>query len=115
LTVHFCGGSLAGVSAISQELVCELQTAKNVPCCSKTVVSKPGCCNDAVVDLSEVDEVSLFNDTDIDKQLLTISPVIASYFLKNRNFKNKLALPNYTFQSNAPPLYKLFGTFIHYA
>jgi len=114
LTVHFCGGSLAGVSAVSSKVACEKEIAQEA-CCTKINTTKPGCCNDAVVDLSEVDEDSLFHNTAIEKQFVAVLPNIAFYFFKNTKFQNKVALPNYTFQSNAPPLYKLYGTYIHYA
>ncbi len=114
LTVHFCGGSLVGVSAVSSEVACDLEIAQNA-CCVKKPTTKPDCCNDAVVDLSEVDEDSLFHDTAIEKQFIAISPNIFYYFYKSTRFQNKVALPNYTFQSNAPPLYKLYETYIHYA
>ena len=114
LTLHFCGGSLAGVSAISSKVVCEMQISQE-SCCVKKAVTIPGCCNDAIVDLSEVDEDSLFHDTAFEKQFVAVFPNAVFYFYKSTEFQNKVALPNYTFQSNAPPLYKLYGTYIHYA
>jgi len=105
---------LAGVSAVSSEVVCEMQESKD-DCCTKKATTKPGCCNDAVVDLSEVDEDSLFHDTAFENQFVAVFPNVVFYFFKNTKFQNKVALPNYTFQSNAPPLYKLYGTYIHYA
>ena len=115
LTLHFCGGSLAGMSVISSELVCETELAQEKVCCAKKSALDPGCCNDAVIDLSEVDEDSLFDSSDIVKQYITIVQNEAFYLFKKSSFNNKVALPNYTFQSNAPPLYKLYGTYIHYA
>ena len=114
LTVHFCGGSLAGVSAVSSEVACEMKITQDACCASKTA-TKPDCCNDTVVDLSEVDEDSLFHETTIEKQFVAVLPNVIYSFFKNTKFQNKVALPNYTFQSNAPPLYKLYGTYIHYA
>jgi len=114
LTVHFCGGSLAGVSTVSSEVACEMEIAQDA-CCAKKNATKPDCCNDAVVDLSEVDEDSLFHDTAIEKQFVAVFPNTVFYFYKSTKFQNKVALSNYTFQSNAPPLYKLYGTYIHYA
>lgn len=114
LTVHFCGGSLASVSATSSEVVCEMQISQG-SCCVKKIATIPGCCNDAVVDLSEVDEESLLHDTAIEKQFIAIIPDVVCYFFKSTKLQNKIALPNYTFQSNAPPLYKLYGTYIYYA
>ena len=114
ITVHFCAGSLAGMSAISSEVVCEMQVTQDA-CCTKKATSKPDCCNDAVVDLSEVDEDSLFEDTAIEKQFTVVSTDVDYSFFKNSTIQNKVALPNYTFQSNAPPLYKLYGTYIYYA
>ena len=101
------------MSAISSEVVCEMQVTQDA-CCTKKTTTKPDCCNDAVVDLSEVDEDSLFEDTAIEKQFTVVSTDIDYSFFKNSKIQNKVALPNYTFQSNAPPLYKLYGTYIYY-
>jgi len=115
LTLHFCGGSLAGMSVISSELVCETELAQEKICCAKKSPLELGCCNDTVINLSEVDKDSLFDSSDIVKLYLSVVQHEIFYVFKNPSFKHKLALPNYTFQSNAPPLYKLYGTYIHYA
>lgn len=114
MTLHFCGGSLAGMSLTSSEVVCEMSGVQDV-CCIKKSETKSGCCNDTVLDLSEVDENSLFDSSNILKQYVAVTSNVLYYFNTNTQFKNKVALPNYTFQSNAPPLYKLYGTYIYYA
>jgi len=114
MTLHFCGGSLAGMSVTSREVVCEVSDVQDV-CCFIKSETKSGCCNDTVLDLSEVDEDSLLDSSNILKQYIAIAQNVLCYFFTNTQFKNKVALPNYTFQSNAPPLYKLYGTYIYYA
>jgi len=114
MTLHFCGGSLAGMSVTSTEVACEMSDVQDV-CCAIKSETKSGCCNDAVLDLSEVDEDSLLDSSGIQKQYIEIQTNVAYYLFANTQFDNKVALPNYTFQSNAPPLYKLYGTYIYYA
>lgn len=114
LTVHFCGGMLAGVSAITQVEVNNSTPDPEACCVVKTETNKD-CCNDAIIDLSEVKEDSLFSTFDISAQFVAIIPELTSIVFKTIKFENKIALPNYTFQSNAPPLYKLYSTYIFYA
>lgn len=114
MTLHFCGGYLAGMSVTSTEVVCETSAIQDA-CCVVKSETKSGCCNDATLDLSEVDEDSLLDSSNILKEYIAIAPNVACYLYTNTQFENKVALPNYTFQSNAPPLYKLYGTYIYYA
>ena len=114
LTVHFCGGSLAGVSAVNTDVVCDVKEDQKA-CCSEKSEVESNCCNDTIVDLSEIDDDSLFNDTTFVKLFIASFPDITYCFFGEEKFQNKATLPNYTFQSNAPPLYKLYGTYIHYA
>lgn len=112
LTIHFCGGMLASVSAAPTVEVCE-----SVPdsCCIKAGKFDEDCCNDSVIDLSEVSDDSLIDSSDISKQFVAIIPDVVDISFKTTRFNNKITLPNYTFQSNAPPLYKLYGSYIYYA
>ena len=114
LTVHFCGGMLAGVSAITQVEVYD-NTPDPEACCIAKAKSNKDCCNDAVIDLSEVKDDSLFYSFDLSEQFIAVIPRLSSIVFKTIVFENKVALPNYTFQSNAPPLYKLYNTYIFYA
>lgn len=114
LTVHFCGGMLAGVSAITQVEV-NNSTPDPEACCVAKAKANKDCCNDAIIDLSEVKDDSLFSSYDLSEQFVTVIPELPSIIFKTIEFENKVALPNYTFQSNAPPLYKLYSTYIFYA
>lgn len=114
LTVHFCGGMLAGVSAITQVEVNDDAPATEACCVAKAKTNKD-CCNDAIIDLSEVKDDSLFSSVDLSEQFIAVIPELSSIVFKTIVFENKVALPNYTFQSNAPPLYKLYSTYIFYA
>jgi hypothetical protein len=114
LTVHFCGGKLASVSAITQvETYTTLTTPES--CCVEEVETNQDCCNDAIIDLSEIKDDSLFSTFNLSQQFVGVITELPSVVFKTVEFKNKSALPNYTFQSNAPPLYKLYGTYILYA
>jgi hypothetical protein len=114
ITLHFCGGSLESLSAINTSVVCNSTKAK-VACCAENKDSSKNCCNDTVIDMSDVNEKSLFHDTTLMKQVFVLTTTINYSFLTKRTFCKKVALPNYSFQSNAPPLYKLFGNFTFYA
>lgn len=114
LTIHFCGGMLAGVSAIPQNQISEETTVVEACCIAKTETNK-ACCNDAVIDLSEVADETVLDASDISKQFIAILPKTLIIAFKKANFTNKITLPNYTFQGNAPPLYKLYSSYIFYA
>lgn len=112
LTVHFCSGMLAGVSAITKTEVVEVAPEA---CCVAKAKTNKDCCNDAIIDLSEVKEDSLASVFDVFDGVVAILPKHPIVVFKPLVFTNKIALPNYTFQSNAPPLYKLYSTYIYYA
>lgn len=112
LTIHFCSGMLAGVSAVTETEIVEVTEEA---CCVAKAETNEDCCNDAIIDLSEVKDDSLVSTFDISKEFTTIVTEYPIVVLKTIIFRNKIALPNYTFQSNAPPLYKLFSTYILYA
>lgn len=114
VNLHFCGGELESISTVLTEVVCEKE-AVIAKCCSKKKKSANGCCDDSVIDLTEVDdETTLHSDV-----FLVSSPAIITNYPKLFRqivSKQKIqALPYYTFQSNAPPLYKLYCTYIYYA
>lgn len=112
LTIHFCGGSLAGVSTVTEKVTCEIVVEET--CCAEEPLLDEGCCSDSVVDFSDVDSDVVFLSNSL--KLFTIASPAYHYvvFFKAVN-KTKLALPNYTYQSNAPPLYKLYQSYIYYA
>ncbi len=114
ITLHFCGGSLSGFSTVLKDLVCSEQAFKTL-CCSENKEISSDCCNDTILDLSEINEDSLFQEFKFIDQIV-ILPLNLNYFFFNKKIiLNKVFLSNYTFDSNAPPLYKLFGNFIYYA
>jgi hypothetical protein len=114
ITLHFCGGSLESLSTFKTELICSEQPSKT-SCCSERKEISSDCCNDSVLDLSDIDEDSLFHEFKFIDQFV-ILPSNLNYFIFNqKKILNKVFLSNYIFDSNAPPLYKLFGNFIYYA
>lgn len=111
LTIHFCGGSLAGVSAVAEKGTCEVVVEE--ACCTEEPQLEEGCCSDSVLDFSDVDSDVVFLSNSL-KLLAIASPTTYHVVLFASVNKTKLALPNYTYQSNAPPLYKLHQSYIYY-
>ncbi|MGB1269391.1 MAG: HYC_CC_PP family protein [Flavobacteriaceae bacterium] len=114
LTVHFCGGMLASVSTMTQVEVYESASDPEACCIEKAEINED-CCNDAIIDLSEVKDDSLSSVFDASKQFIPLTSTLKTLIFTASVRENKTALPNYTFQSNAPPLYKLYSTYILYA
>jgi hypothetical protein len=113
--LHFCGGVLESLSTSSDIAKCEM-TAKTSCCSQKNHSnSKGSCCDNTTVDFSDVDTDSLLYDLSFDFQPL--------YLFVNNYFTFDLPLVSivkrisllYTYKGNAPPLYKLYGTYIYYA
>lgn len=111
LTVHFCGGMLAGVSAVTPS---EKSTTAPETCCVVKAAANEDCCNDAVIDLSELEDDTLISTSDVSNQIIALLPVLPSVVFEKNHLVDKRAQPNYTYQSNAPPLYKLYSTYIFY-
>lgn len=114
LTVHFCSGTLASVSAVSQVSVA-IEDVIPEECCIVKSKTNEDCCSDSIIDLSEVKDDSLFSVFDSSKLFVAVIPTLRSLVFTASVRENKIALPNYTFQSNAPPLFKLYSTYILYA
>ena len=113
-TLHFCGGNLESFSASPIESSCEV-VLSDKKCCSEVPNTNKDCCDNSVLDLSDVDKDSLFYEVSIGllPHYLTSSE---SYFLQIPFvFNENKIFPNFSFQGNALPLYKLYGTYIHYA
>lgn len=111
LTVHFCGGMLASVSAVAQT---EVSISEPESCCVVEKAANEDCCNDAVIDLSEVKDDSLFSTFDLSNQFVALLPTSPSVIFTTHQLIDKTTLTNYTYQSNAPPLYQLYHTYIFY-
>jgi hypothetical protein len=113
-TLHFCGGNLESLSAASVKSTCEVVASKK-KCCSEASKTNNDCCDNTIVDLSDVDNDSLFYEVSIGLHPLYLISN-DSYFLQIPFvFNEKQPFPSFSFQGNAPPLYKLYGTYIHYA
>lgn len=111
LTIHFCGGNLASISTITDKGTCEVVVEE--ACCAEEPLLNEGCCSDSVIDFSDIDTDIVFLSSSLKLFVLT-NPIYYIEFFTSVS-TTKLALPNYTFQSNAPPLYKLYQSYIYYA
>lgn len=114
INLHFCGGELESVSTALSEIVCG--KVVETSCCSvkKEVVSD--CCDDETVDFNEAaDDETILPYSEVFHACLELLPNVFSIGFSEVSARKQAALPFYTFQSNAPPLYKLYCTFIYYA
>ena len=117
VNLHYCCGELETITMVTDHTSCSDDAATS--CCGagdiNTTTDDKGCCDDDVINL---------NDSDVDNVLLTHNSldlfVGVLYQYESHVFTESApsvqsALPHYTYQSNAPPLYKLYCTYIHYA
>ena len=116
VNLHYCCGELETITMVTEHTSCSDDAADS--CCGVEDLSKTaddGCCDDDVINL---------NDSDVDTVLLTYNGLDLFVGVLNQ-YESQVftetapliqsALPYYTYQSNAPPLYKLYCTYIHYA
>ncbi len=112
ITLHFCGGSLASITPFLSETNAEPLVVES--CCAKKAPEQE-CCNDEVIDFNDAKEESVLETFNFSVAFAVTPPVIQTICLQELLLETKKTLPNYTFQSNAPPRYKLYGTYIYYA
>ncbi len=110
--VHFCEGKIASISSIfSKEEVCKMLIKKEKACCVKLESSHKKCCSDKKVNLKNKTEKSIIKTISFDLD--------SFYFCLQRELKiNNFTQPSYnysnvgySFNANAPPLYKLYCQF----
>ena len=117
VNLHYCCGELETISMVTNDTGCNDDVA--ISCCGAvevdTATDDKGCCDDDVINL---------NDSDVDTVLVThngldlfvgVSQLQEAHVVAEVIQLTQAALPHFTYQSNAPPLYKLYCTYIHYA
>lgn len=109
MNVHFCGDEIASVSINS------LSNSTNAEedCCG-VVEKQSNCCNDKVVHFEKkTDQATVFT-IQIDSPAVFVydswQPIVFSSFSNHECNSNS----EYSFQSNAPPLFKLYSQYIFY-
>ncbi len=113
--VHFCEGKIAAISSeFSQPKKCEmLAKVDEKKCCKKKIAAKK-CCSDKKVSFkSKTEKITYKTSFTFDSYLVLneINYVFETPFVSIQNNKKDY----YSFESNAPPLYKLFCKLTFYA
>lgn len=112
--IHYCKGKIAAISSVfEKENSCVDQCdISETTCCSSTI-DHDDCCTDNLLETSVDDATNLNFSLDFDWIPLNLegqgmSPFSVEILL----VKN---ISDYTFDSNAPPLYKKYSQLIFYA
>lgn len=113
--VHFCKGSIASISSeFYPSKACEMAVeAETKSCCKKKIKTKK-CCSDKKVSFkSKTEKITYKTSFAIDSYLVLneINYVFETPFVSIQNNKKDY----YSFESNAPPRYKLFCKLTFYA
>jgi hypothetical protein len=114
--IHYCEGVLASITIGDETESCDTfakQTEKS--CCTKK--SHNECCKDSNIDLKKIapeKAISKILDIELSAFIFNEFSYSFSFFLLNNQFKS-ISFIWANFASNAPPLYKLYCQFIHYA
>ena len=115
VNVHFCKGSIATIShEFSQTKACEMSEKVTKKTCCKKKSSTKKCCSDKKVSFkSKTDKISYKNAFTFDLFLesTTFPQVIDTPICIVQNKKQDF----YSFETHAPPLYKLYCRFTLYA
>jgi hypothetical protein len=108
-SVHYCDNTFASISFITKKT-----TANSEKDCCGVVEQKSHCCSDKVVHFEKkTDQATVFtihlNAVDA-KVFEAWHPIVFVPFSLNENDSN----PEYSVQSHAPPLYKLYSQYVFY-
>lgn len=112
--IHYCKGKIAAISSVFEmEKPCaDLQEIYPKTCCSSTI-DHNDCCTDNLLETSVDDATNLNFSLDFDwMPLILESQGMSPFSLEILLVKN---ISDYTFDSNAPPLYKKYSQLIFYA
>ncbi len=114
VNLHYCGGELESISSIFTEASCEMLKAKKGCCLQHNKVNND-CCSNQEIGFTDVDKDTLLTATDT----INVFALPATFNnISTNNLEEVLVnkpLQHYTFQSNAPPLFKLYSSYILYA
>ena len=119
LNVHYCHGSVSGVTLSYKEDSCGMAKAKEEKsCCAKAkVAAQKKCCKSHVVKLEDKTAKTLVKSLQLDLAAFYVA-VPHNYnlqFLNGPAVKYKKENPSFYADSNAPPLYKLYCQYVLYA
>ncbi|NQY07810.1 MAG: hypothetical protein HRT68_16830 [Flavobacteriaceae bacterium] len=115
--IHYCGGQLESISSFISEIGCEDEHKK--PCCAEKKQKKSqeedGCCSDETIDLEASDDLVMLNNSGADFLVTNIpdQTLAFQFYFEEEIVTNDIAKLSY--QSNAPPLYKLYCQYTFYS
>lgn len=114
--VHYCEGKIASVSSVfSQEKACDMPIVIEDACCAKPEKVHKDCCSDKKVNLKTKTEKIVIKTISLDFE--------PAFFPEYKNYtftavaveKDNVENPAFHYDSNAPPLYKLYCQYTFYA
>lgn len=113
--VHFCKGTIASIAPeFSQTKTCEMsEITDKKSCCKKKNTSKK-CCSDKKVSFKSKAEKISFKPSFIFDAYF-VSKEVNIIFESSSIFIQNSKKEYYSFESNAPPLYKLYCKLTFYA
>jgi hypothetical protein len=112
--VHYCKGKIAAISSVFKiENSCEAQCGiPEKKCCSVPLDHQKDCCDDNFLEASFDDAIG--SGISLNSEVLAL--VFVSYVLSfSFEIFPTVHILDYTFEANAPPLYKKYSQLIFYA
>jgi hypothetical protein len=113
--VHFCEGTIVSVTTdFSQEEPCETSSLdQKKSCCEKEMATKK-CCSDKKVSFKNKTEKINYKTSFAFDSYLILAATNVVFDMPTNTIQNKKT-DFYSFESNAPPLYKLYCNLTFYA
>lgn len=115
--VHYCGGSVADISSVYNfEEVCEIAEGETKRCCDEKLETKKPCCEDKTVEFQDDSDEIIVKTFSIGlTSTFVIPPTLPIEFFSADTVNRADALFSYSYQSNSPPLFKLYSSYLLYA
>jgi hypothetical protein len=115
---HYCKGELAEISGLYSlvEDSCEMQAdlSEKKSCCAEETLIPDSCCKNEVISFEENQpKITEFVSFDFFSPAVITAYVWQNFKLESVSIQEKNK-PEYAFESNAPPLYKLYTQYVFY-
>ncbi len=109
MNVHYCGGEIASVSLSA------ISGAENAEdsCCG-IFEQKAHCCKDKVLNFNKKTDQATVFAFNIGSAYYLTTKEWESFFLPSFPFNEREVSSEYSFQTNGPPLFKLYSQYIFY-
>ncbi len=123
LNIHYCQGNVASVSSIFQEEEkscgifqshsCEATTEHS--CCEPKTNISSACCSDDVLLLQDFSDKVFSEKEFLKTKIIAVSVlVLKGYLGEVVSSKENYFIADYSFESNAPPLYQLYCNYTYF-